>query len=275
MAEILPGHVAKVASRRVNKKSIFDIALHSAMADLEYGDSFWINQIPDLRQASLQICLHLVFSLICFLNVSLFQFFKFTFESDIKQVKGKASIFMGYNVQRGPLEYNRWPPALMMHLWSTRWSVVCHKHFKDMIAPYAAEIVLRESNSLISDKTLQISLKKVTIESILNILKPETLAVTYQDKAPFTFQILHTFAASPNPYRKKKTKKGDLNTTSAPQEPARFIHDLDGDSDDEMADHGIVIGEDSNWENQYPGFSRNPLLVSVFFFSECLSYFCV
>ena len=234
------------------------------MADLEYGDSFWINQIPDLRQASLQICLHLVFSLICFLNVTLFQFLKFTFGSDIKQVKGKAYIFMGYNVQRGPLEYNRWPPVLMMHLLSTQWSVVCHKHFKDMIALYTSEIVLHESNSLISDKTLQISLNKVTIESILNILKPETLAVTYQDKAPFTFQILHTFAASPNPYRKKKTKKGDLNTTSAPQEPACFIHDLDGDSDDEMADHGIAIGEDSNWKNQYPGFYRNLL---------CLPYY--
>ena len=116
------------------------------MADLQYGDSFWINQIPDLRQASLQIYLHLVFSL--------FQFLKFTVESDIKQVKGKVSIFMGYNIQRGPLEYNRWPPALMLHLWSTRWSVVCHKHFNNMITPYASKIVLCESNSLISDKTI-------------------------------------------------------------------------------------------------------------------------
>jgi hypothetical protein len=176
------------------------------MADLEYGDSFWINQIPDLRQASLHICIHLIFSLICFLNVSLFQFLKFTFENDIKQVKGKASIFMGYNIQRGPLKYNRWPPALLLHLWSTQWSVVCHKHFKDMIAPYASEIVLRESDCLISDKTLQISLKKVMIKSILNILKPKSLVVTYQDKAPFTFQMLHTFATSPNPHRKNKNK---------------------------------------------------------------------
>jgi len=61
-----------------------------------------------------------------------------------------------------------------------------------MITPYASEIALHESNCLISDETLQISLKKVTIKSILNILKLETLAVTYQEKAPFTFQILHT-----------------------------------------------------------------------------------
>ena len=143
-----------------------------------------------------------------------------------------------------------------------------------MIALYASEIALRESNCLISDETLQISLKKVTIESILNILQPETLAVTYQEKAPFTFQILHTFAASSNPYRRKKAKRGDLNSASVPQEPPHLIPDLDGDSDDEMVNPGVSIGEESNWENQYPGFSRNPLLVSMFFFNEALSNFC-
>ena len=145
-----------------------------------------------------------------------------------------------------------------------------------MIAPYASEIVLRESDCLISDETLQISLKKVTIKSILNILKPETLAVTYQDKAPFTFQMLHTFATSPNPYhKKKKAKKGDLNATPAPQEPTHLIPNFDGDSDDEMVDPAVSIGEDSNCENQYPGLSQNPLLVSMCFFNEVLSHFCI
>jgi len=30
---------------------------------------------------------------------------------------------------------------------------------------------------------------------------------TYQAKAPFVFNILHTFTASPNPYRTKKAHK--------------------------------------------------------------------
>jgi len=102
VAEIVVGHTAKVVSCCVSKKLIFDIPLHSAMADLEYGDSFWINQIPDLRQAILQTRLHLVFSLTSFLNVSLFQFLKFTFKSDIKRVKGKC-LFSWVTMPRGGL----------------------------------------------------------------------------------------------------------------------------------------------------------------------------
>jgi hypothetical protein len=236
------------------------------MADLEYGDAFWVNQIPDFRQANLQTRLHLVFSLLCFLKVSLYQLLKFTFESDIKRVKDKASIFMGYHAQRGPLESHRWAPALMMHLWSTRWPGLCHKHFKDMVLPYATEIALHESDRLITEKSLQVSLKDVTIESIQNILKPETLATIYQDKAPFTFQILHTFAASPNPYRKKRAKGGSgLNATSEAREPSISINDFDEDSGDEIADPSgsVPIGAASGWEKQYPGFSRNPLLASI------------
>ena len=87
------------------------------MATLDYGDDFWVNTIPDLRKASMKARLHLVFSLICFLKVSLFQLLKFTFESDIKAVKDKASMFMGYNSTAGPRETDRYPPALMLHLW--------------------------------------------------------------------------------------------------------------------------------------------------------------
>jgi hypothetical protein len=72
---------------------------------------------------------------------------------------------------------------------------------------------------------------------------------------------------------KIKAKKGDLNAT--PQEPAHLIPDFDGDSDDEMADPAVLIGEDSNCENQYPGFSRNPLLINMCFFNKVLSHFCI
>lgn len=187
------------------------------METLDYGDAFWVNTIPDLRKSSIRARLHLVFSLICFLKVSIFQLLRFTFESDIKIVKDKASIFMGYTTSAGPLEIHRFAPALMMHLWSTRWPSVCRKHFMDMITPYATEITLRESNQLISDPSLQILLKDITVKSIENILKPETLVTTYQAKAPFVFNILHTFAASPNPYCTKKARKasikGDLDVT--------------------------------------------------------------
>jgi hypothetical protein len=116
------------------------------MAILLYGDDFWVNTISDLRKSSLTTQIHLVFSLLCFLKVSLYQLLKFPFSSDIKAVKDKASIFMGYNSTWGPQEIDKFPPALMLHLWSTRWPITCQKHFKDMITPYASEIALRESN---------------------------------------------------------------------------------------------------------------------------------
>jgi hypothetical protein len=70
----------------------------------------------------------------------------------------------------------------------------------------APKIVLQESDRLITDSSLQISLKEITVEGVQNILKPETLATTYREKAPFVFNILHTFAVSPNPYRKQQAR---------------------------------------------------------------------
>jgi hypothetical protein len=229
------------------------------MATLDYGDAFWVNTIPDLRGASLQAKVHLVFSLICFLKVSLYQILKFSFESDIKAVKDKASIFMGYSPTAGPLEIHRFPPALMLHLWSTRWPTACQKHFRAMITPYAADIALQESNQLITDPSLRIPLKEITVEGIQNILKPEMLVKTYREKAPFIFSVLHTFAASPNRYRGKKARKAKQGT-SISAKPLLSIDDSDEEEDLEAS-----IGSDSEWKNDYPGFSRNPLLVCTLF----------
>jgi len=236
------------------------------MEPLLYGDDFWVNTIPDLREASLKARLHLIFSLICFLKVSLYQHLKFAFESDIKPVKDKASIFLGYNKTVGPRETNRYPPALMLHLWSTRWPTSCWKHFMAMIMPYALEIALRESNQLIADPSLQISLKEITVEGVQNILKPETLLTTYHEKAPFIFNILHIFAASPNPYRKKKARKTQNGhvTHKINVRQDQLLSVDESDEEDEVVDGPHYIGANSKWKDEYPSFSRNPLLVILF-----------
>lgn len=108
-------------------------------------------------------------------------------------------------------------------------------------------------------------LKDITVESIENILKPETLATTYQAKAPFVFNILHTFSASPNPYRTKKARKaggkGDLDVDDVAQKGLLLLDD----SDEEEENMDGEIGSDSKWKKKYPGLSRNPLLVCVYF----------
>jgi hypothetical protein len=94
-------------------------------------------------------------------------------------------------------------------------------------------------------------------------MKTKTLIATYHENAPFTFNILHTFAASPNPYRNKKTRKEvkDQTThqTAIWQDQLLSIDELDDEDDREYH-----IGANSEWKKDYPGFSRNPLLVSSF-----------
>jgi hypothetical protein len=244
---------------------------NDSMASLEFDDAFWVNHIPDLRKAQPMTRIHLVLSLICFLKVSVLQLLTFTFESDIKAVKDKASIFMGYSPNAGPREIDRFPPARMMNIWSIRWPNVCRKHFKAMIGPYASEIAKRESDCLISNPKLRISLEDLTADRVQDILKPELLAGTYREQAPFVFDILHTFASAPNPYRKKKAKSTKSNKVTMEVDPESLESNMD-ESDGEndlLTEDGFPLGASSDWKKEYPGFSRNPLLVGDYLTLKC------
>ena len=153
------------------------------MANLAFEDAFWVNHIPDLRNALPMTQIHVVFSLICFLKVSVMQLLTFIFESDIKAVKYTASISMGYRKNSGSQEVDKLPPTRMMTIWSSRWPNVCRRYFKAMVSPYANEIAKRKSDCLISDPRLRISIKDITAERFQDILEVELLASTYREKA--------------------------------------------------------------------------------------------
>ena len=134
-----------------------------------------------------------------------------------------------------------------------------------MITLYALKIALQESNQLISDPLLHILLREIVIEDVQNLMKPETLITTYRENAPFTFNILHTFAASPNPYRNKKARREAKEQSTQPTAVRRDqLLSTDESDDEDVADGEYHIGTDSEWKKEYPGFSRNPLLVSSF-----------
>ena len=126
----------------------------------------------------------------------------------------------------GHLNLERLTDTLMLHLWSTHWPTSCWKHFRVMIMPHTSEIALQESNQLIADLSLQISLKEITVEGVQNILKPETLLMTYCEKAPFMFNILHTFTALPNNYCSKKLRKLKMGTLCTKQRFDEISHYL-------------------------------------------------
>jgi hypothetical protein len=242
------------------------------MASLEFDDAFWDNHIPDLRKAQLMTQLHLVFSLFCFLKVSVLQLFTFTFESDIKAVKDKASIFMGYSPSSGPREIDRFSPACMMNIWSMQWPNVCRKHFKAMIGPYASEIVKWKSDCLISDPRLRISFKNLTAEHVQDILKPELFTSTYHEQAPFVFGVLHTFASALNPYQKKRAKKNGvfeaMEVDPGSSKSESNMNTSDRENYPSMRD-GFSLGASSNWKKEYPRFSRNPLPVGGYLSLKC------
>ena len=178
-------HAPIAVSHLSCKKTISTVFSPLSMANPEFDDTFWVNHIPDLQKAHITTWIHLVFLLICFLKVSVLQLLTFTFQSDIKPVKDKVSIFMGYSPSASPRVMDRFPPAHMLDIWSTQWP-----------------------NCLISDKRLHISFKDITAERIQNILKPKLLTETYREWAPFVFDILHTFASASNldPYQTRKAK---------------------------------------------------------------------
>ncbi|KIM75168.1 hypothetical protein PILCRDRAFT_13847 [Piloderma croceum F 1598] len=72
--------------------------------------------------------------------------------------------------------------------------------------------------------------------------------------------MLHTFAASPNPYRNKKArreaKEQSTQPTAVQQDQLLSTDEMD---DKDIADGEYHIGTNSEWKKEYLGFSQNPL----------------
>jgi len=117
----------------------------------------------------------LLFSLLIFLNVSIAQYLHFIFTSSIAAVTKRAGMFMGYK------------PTKMKRL--------LHEH---IVQDCGKEIAIEESDNIVNDPELKISLKDVTIGSIRSLLTPAAIGGRYKQHAPFTWGFLNTFSASPN-----------------------------------------------------------------------------
>jgi hypothetical protein len=64
---------------------------------LLYSNAYWEEKLGnEFRKNNLENKLHLIFSLLVFLEISLAQFLTFAFSSKIEKVKARAGHFMGY-----------------------------------------------------------------------------------------------------------------------------------------------------------------------------------
>ena len=140
--------------------------------------------------------LHLIFSLIIFLQVSIARFLSFVFTSKIDTVRSRTSRFMGYMPTASSLD-EKFAPRAILQMWYDEFPKV-REHLNDIIKPWAYEIVKCESDEMIKASSFQVKVKSLTLKKIHVFLQPETILLKYQELAPFTWQLLHTISASPN-----------------------------------------------------------------------------
>jgi len=106
---------------------------------LLYNNSYWQEKLgPEFRKNNLENKLHLIFSLLVFLEISLAQFLTFTFSSKIEKVKSRASRFMGYTETAND-EDTCFPPSAIWHMWLENFPK-CKLHIYEMIRPVAVVV---------------------------------------------------------------------------------------------------------------------------------------
>ncbi|KAK7006618.1 hypothetical protein R3P38DRAFT_3325954 [Favolaschia claudopus] len=191
-----------------------------------------------------------------FFSISIRQLLHWLFTTKVPRATRAVSHFMGFFSTQDSLE-DQLGPAMVFALWrdAARYPRA-QKYLREMTIPCAHELVLEDSDRIITSPILQIRLKTLTIQQLRDVLHPTKLVEIIQRLAPFTWNLLHTFSASPNASRKRrKSDKGEEMVT----EEEDWIDDPNDDSNLESgeADPGDFAGH--GWRKDYPGFARNPV----------------
>ena len=216
---------------------------------LLYNNEYWDSILGrDARKMALENRLHLIFSLVIYLQISVAKFLHFIFTSTIEEVKTRSSRFMGYTPSAAT-DDTKFPPGMIFRAWLENFPDA-QVHMHDIITPLAQTIVEKESDKMIRDVELKVKMKTLTLKGIQELLRPQQVIEKYQELAPFTWALLHTFAATPNKFRKQRAQN--------------MANNLDGDDEDWEDDPNLADDEPmKTWSTtQTPeGFTRNPVLV--------------
>jgi hypothetical protein len=214
-----------------------------------------------LKGLTLEAKLHLVFSLMIFLSISTRQLLQWLFTTEIPAVTIRISHFMGFFASEATAEA-RFGPAMVFSLWrdKTRYPNA-QKYLREMTIPCAHELALQDSNRIISSPLLSIRLKTLTIRELREMLHPTKLIEIIKGLAPFTWELLLTFCASPNASRKRKKAEED---EPMPTGEGDWEDDPNDDPNLESGDADPGDSAGRSWTRDYPGFSRNPIFVCTF-----------
>ena len=218
---------------------------------LLYDNEYWDNILGrDARKLALENRLHLVFSLIIYLQISLAKFFLFIFTSTVVEVRARTSRFMGYT-PTAVTEDTKFPPGMIFRAWLERFPDA-QKHLEKVVGPFMQVIAEKESDKMIRDVELKVKMKTLTLKGIQELLQPQQIIDKYRELAPFTWDLLHTFAATPNKFRRRKAQ----NMSNSPDDG-----DDDWEDDPNLADDEPMNLKMWNTTQTPEGFARNPVLV--------------
>ncbi|KAJ7837890.1 hypothetical protein B0H14DRAFT_2588977 [Mycena olivaceomarginata] len=207
-----------------------------------------------------------------YLSVSVRQLIYWIFATNIPSVSRRVSFFMGFNESESTPE-TQFGPAMLFGLWRDRvhWPRA-QRHLRTMTIPCVHELALQDSNRLINNPELRINMKTLTIHKLRMLLHPQKLIQVFKDLAPFMWQILHTFCASPNNHRRRQAAEIAVPVDELGEDDP--MPDVDSEDEEDWSDDpNLESGEvdpdsvPSHWSREYAGFARNP----VFAILLCLS----
>ena len=214
---------------------------------------------PSVKLRDTEVQCQIVFSLILHLNLSLRDFLFFIFKSDLKSVKQQAGIFLAYN----PNNDDSFAPTILYNTWHERFPK-CQKYLhRFLIKPCAEEIILSESDAIITDKAYRVAPRLCTINDICNLLHPGKLAAMYKMSAPFTWDLFSIFTTSPNKYQKKLLRKRAKAPHITTNDSDNDSHDeqLEWIEDDECGDFDPRFNGKTGHDWFGKGFARNVTFV--------------
>ncbi|KAF9070833.1 hypothetical protein BDP27DRAFT_1419605 [Rhodocollybia butyracea] len=197
---------------------------------LKYDSAFWKAILPpEMHRLNAQQKLHLVFSLVIFLQLSLSKLLFFIFLSNIQAVQERVNVFMAYR-----------PSALTFH------AQFSPPQIFDM---WADPEQFPKSQEAVENMIEEVACRQARKEDILH---PSKIIDMYKELAPFMWNILMAFTLSLNKHRVKLEQK-----------KARTSQEITGeDSDSDWDDDPNVLDDSGRSQGSHipEGFSRDPVL---------------
>lgn len=141
---------------------------------LKFDNRYWEDIFGTTKpKFTIEECLHLIVSLVIFLQVSIARFLSFIFTCKIDAVRIRITRFMGYTPTASTLD-EQFAPRAILHSWYDEFPKA-HEHLNNIIKSWAYQIVQDESDQLIKASSLHVKIKNLTLKEIQDLLRPETI----------------------------------------------------------------------------------------------------